>query len=179
MMCVFFARLFLDHSFCLKESRSGDHTLESGTESASSCPLRYDDYRPVKHPALSRSSWALLPLCLQQGIRSGMFTVLSRVSGICHHPGLSPGGYGPWQLVNLQWGLKSKSVIELFCYLDWGLTHLWIWCRKWLRNPPWQALSLSRNHSNLTHLTIRSKSLYELEWGRSQCAHSVQPQETR
>ena len=81
-------------------------------------------------------------------------------SGILHHQGLSAGGWGPWQLVNLQWGLKAKSAIELFCYLDWGLAPLLICWRKWFRNPPWQALSLSRNHSDLTHLAIHSECLY-------------------
>lgn len=101
-----------------------------------------------------------LPRCPRRGVRLGPSTVLPWESGILHHLGLSVGGWGPWQSVNLQWGLKPKSAIELFCYLDWGLTPLLIWCRKWLRNPPWQALSLSRNHSDLTHLAIRSKCPY-------------------
>ena len=99
--------------------------------------------------------------------------------GILHHPGLSAGSCGPWQLVHLQWGLKPKSAIALFHYLDWGLTLLLIWWRKWLQNPPWQPLSLSRNHSDLTHLAIHTKCLYELKLGSSQSACSVQPQETK
>lgn len=163
-----FKSLFLKGQYYVDDVFLSASLSSSVTAYVWKCPdwetLSYGRAQSVFLPApeVPRTSqeFKALPLCPRQRVRSGTSTILPWESGILHHPGLSVGGWGPWQSVNLQWGLKPMSAIELFCYLDWGLAPLWIWCRKWLRNPPWQALSLSRNHSDLTHLTVHSKWLY-------------------